>query len=101
VRLVGVLHHHDVFALRADEPQLPKGGSAVFEQPAPITRIAPRLGDHLGTVEWPDVGLVGVDDAVDHSRINQAALNEKLFERLRAQRSGRRGIVAGHESCSR
>jgi hypothetical protein len=83
-----VFHDHDVLGLHADESQFFDRGSAVVEQPPPIVRLGPCLGDHLGAVERSDVGLVGGDDGVQYVRVDQGSLGQQLLEGLGTQRRG-------------
>jgi hypothetical protein len=93
----GVLHNDNVFGLHADISQLSDRGRAVVEQPPPIFRIGPCLGDDLGSVERTDVGLVGGDDRVQHLGIYEASFGEQLLQRLGTQ--GGRNALTGFAHC--
>ena len=52
--------------------------------------IAPGPGHDLGAVARADLRLIGLDQRIEGFRVDIALLDEEQFQRLHAQRDGRK-----------
>ena len=86
-----------MFGLNADVARLSDRGGALVEQPPPILRIGPCLGDDLGAIERANVGLIVGDDRVQRLGVDQASFGEQLLESLGTKRG--RNAFAGFAHC--
>jgi hypothetical protein len=98
-----VLQHDDALPLRPLEAHLGDGGSAVLQQAGFVLRVGPRLRHHLGAVERADVFGVGLDELVEHGRVDEALLDQDRLERFGAQLDGQVGGSGNraHDAASR
>lgn len=75
-----VLHDQHVFALYSGETQFSNSGSGVFHQSTFVFRVAPRSGDNLCAVSGADFVLVGVNQLIQRSRVDQAFFLQQGFQ---------------------
>ncbi len=76
MNLGSVEHRLHVLALTAGEPHGVDGGGGVIGQPSGEVGVGPGPGHDRCPVSGPDLMLVGVDDDVDGSRIDQPLVGQ-------------------------
>ncbi len=89
-----VFDHHHVFALHPAIAELSDGGVGVGEQALFISGVGPGASYHAGTIARADLVLVGVNQCVQRSTVDQSFFDEERFEGLDAEGKVRRnGLV--------
>jgi len=85
-----ILHSGNVLALTAIKPQLCHDSRRIRQQTRLECRVGPCLCHHQGPILWPNAILIGVDDLIQGSGIDQTLLRQQCLEGLDAQSGLRR-----------